>query len=208
MPMAQELSTWSGRKAYVLDLPGFGGSILPSVTTIEQYSELVAEFCRYMELAKVVIVGHSLGGRVGIVLAARHSKLVGELVLIDPAGVKPRSLRRVILAMIAKLFAWIPRGWRARLSVWVMDSDYRNSPALRDLYRAVVRADLRDYLPMISCPTRLVWGEEDKILPITLTKIYRSALRKRRVRLVWGAGHDPHLSHPQETLAILQEAVE
>jgi pimeloyl-ACP methyl ester carboxylesterase len=36
--MAKDLSGWSGRKAYVLDLPGFGGSSLPRVTTIREYS--------------------------------------------------------------------------------------------------------------------------------------------------------------------------
>ncbi len=211
--MAKELSLWSGRKAFVLDLPGFGGSSLPAqaglphVKTIEEYSELVAAFCEYMDLKQVVIIGHSLGGRVGIVLGAKHKEIVEKLVLIDPAGVKPRSVRRVALKTISKVFGWVPARWRRGLAASVMDEDYHNSPALRSLYRVIVGPDLRAYLPQIHCETTVVWGENDPTLPITLTAIYRQYLRQARVRVVWGAGHDPHLTHFDQTLRILQESV-
>jgi pimeloyl-ACP methyl ester carboxylesterase len=88
-----------------------------------------------------------------------------------------------------------------------MDSDYRNSPALRQLYRAVVGRDLRKYLRKISCPVEVVWGEHDPILPLSLTKIYAKELVDRKIRVVWGGTHDPHISQPEQTLKILQEAV-
>lgn len=212
--MAQELSKWSGRKVYAVDLPGFGGSTLPKVKNIFEYSQLVAEFCRYMEMEKVVLIGHSLGGRVGIVLAsntpacAGRPALVEKLILIDPAGVKPRSIKRVILKLVAELFSWVPSSIRAKVIGQVMDEDYRNTPALRELYRAVVGADLRQYLPQIKAETMMVWGELDPILPLTLIKIYAKLIRQSVTRVVWGAGHDPHLTHYEQTRRILQEAVE
>jgi pimeloyl-ACP methyl ester carboxylesterase len=72
----------------------------------------------------------------------------------------------------------------------------------------VVGEDLRKYLPKIACPTQVVWGEHDPILPLSLTKVYRDKLINVTVRVVWGAGHDPHLTHYDQTLAILQEASE
>lgn len=206
--MAEELSAWSGRKVYVVDLPGFGGSSLPKVKTITQYSELVVAFCKYMEIDKMSVIGHSLGGRVGIILASKYSHLVEHLILIDPAGVKPRSLRRTTLKIIAKLFAWVPFSIRAKMVGSVMDEDYRNSPSLRDLYRVVVGEDLRKYLPEIKCATTIVWGENDPILPLSLTKIYRKLLPDNQIRVVWGAGHDPHLEKFDQTLRILEESVE
>jgi pimeloyl-ACP methyl ester carboxylesterase len=89
-----------------------------------------------------------------------------------------------------------------------MDEDYRNSPALRDLYRAVVGADLRKYLPKIQAKTTVVWGEQDPILPLSLSRVYIKSLVDARLRVVWGAGHDPHLTHFEQTLRILQESVE
>lgn len=203
--MAKGLSEWSGCKAWVLDLPGFGGSSLPKVKDIVEYSELVAKFCKYMEISKVTVIGHSLGGRVGIVLASKSPTLVEKLVLIDPAGVKPRSIKRKVLQLVAKLVAWIPQEWRRRAGTVIMDEDYRNSPGLRDLYRAVVALDLREYLPKIMCPTWVIWGEKDPLLPLTLTDIYKKYLPHPTVRVIWEAGHDPHLTHPRELTRLLEE---
>ena len=205
MRMAQDLNKWSGRKVFVLDLPGFGGSSLPKVANIFEYSELVKDFCRYLEIEKVILLGHSLGGRVGIVLGSTNHDLVERLVLVDPAGVKPRSIKRVTLQFASKLFAWVPSSIRTKVIGSVMDDDYRNSPALRELYRAVVKTDLRKYLSQIAAVTTIVWGENDPILPLSLTKIYAKLVRHSRVRVVWGAGHDPHLSHYEQTLRILQD---
>ena len=201
--MAKDL----GRKAYVVDLPGFGGSSLPKVKNIFEYSQLVRGFCAYMNLNKVILVGHSLGGRVGIVLAAEQIDLVEKLILVDPAGVKPSSLKRSALGTLAKLFAWMPRTWRQQIVKPMMDVDYRNSPSLRGLYRAVVKDDLRKYLPRIKCKTWVIWGEKDPILPLSLTDIYKKLLPYPTARIIWGAGHDPHLSHYLVLKRILEEAI-
>lgn len=208
IPMAQELFKWSGRKVYVVDLPGFGGSSLPKVKDIFEYSQLVVEFCKYLEIEKVILLGHSLGGRVGIVLGSTYPALVERLVLIDPAGVKPKSIKRLTLQLVSKFFAWVPASSRAKVISRVMDEDYRNTPALQELYRAVVGADLRQYLAQIPVETTVVWGEYDPILPLPLTKIYTKRLKRSKVQVVWGAGHDSHLTHFEQTVRILQEAVE
>lgn len=207
-PVAAKINKWTGRQVYVLDLPGFGGSSLPTVDSIEEYTQLCRKFCEYLELQRVILIGHSLGGRVGIVLGASSPTLLTKLILVDPAGIKPKSLRRGVLQTLAKIFAWIPRGWRRALIAPFMDEDYHNSPALRELYRVVVAQDLRRYLPMVMCPTTLVWGERDPILPLSLTKTYCGLLPDCRVRVVWGAGHDPHLTKADQTVAILEEATE
>ena len=206
--MAQDLSDWSGRKAYVLDLPGFGGSSLPEVRDIYEYTKLVIQFCNYLEIKKAIVVGHSLGGRVGIVMGARYPELVERLILVDPAGVKPKSMKRVLLKLVAKLFFWMPRSWRKKMAGPMMDEDYRNSPALRDLYRAIVRDDLKNELKNIKGKVHLVWGELDPILPLKLSRVYRQLVPKSSLRVVWGAGHDPHLTKYEQTLAILQENAE
>jgi pimeloyl-ACP methyl ester carboxylesterase len=206
--MGRELSKWSGRKVYVLDNPGFGGSSLPHVKSIAEYSELVAKFCDYMGITKVVLLGHSLGGRIGIVLAATHPEIIEKLILVDAAGVKPKSIRRQILKVMAKMFSWVPRQIRAKVVGSVMDSDYKRNPGLRELYRAVVAEDLTKYLSAIKCEVGIVWGELDKILPLSLTRVYTRLLPHSSLRVVWGAGHDPHLDKYEVTKSILQEYTE
>ena len=86
-----------------------------------------------------------------------------------------------------------------------MDEDYRNSPELRMLYRAIVKTELTPYLSQIACPTYVIWGEHDPLLPLTQTDIYKRLVKDVVVRVVWGVGHDPHLSHPEKFLRILEE---
>lgn len=200
-----ELNKVTGRTVYCLDLPGFGGSPLPQVNNMEEYAKLLISWMDYLKLEQIDLVGHSLGGRVGIVLGATNTKRIGKLVLIDSAGVRPWSLKRMLLKGVAKLFAWVPREARRKVTTRLMDEDYRNSPPLRSLYRAVVKSDLRPYLNKIKNETTVIWGERDPLLPLALTKIYQKQIMKVRVRVVWEAGHDPHLSHPREMMRILEE---
>lgn len=204
--MGKELSTTSGRPIYVLDLPGFGGSSTPrDIQTIEDYADLVYKFCHYLEIEKVIIIGHSLGGRLGIVLAKNYPEFVEKLILVDPAGVKPGSLRRIALTSTSFLFKWVPKNIRRKLTEKLMDEDYQNVAHLRELYRVVVQRDLRRDLALIKCEVAVIWGENDKVLPLSLTKIYQRLLKNCQVRVIWGAGHDPHLTHYPQTLEVIKE---
>lgn len=207
--MARELSEWSGRKVYVLDLPGFGGSSLPAVKSLDEYTDLVLQFCDYLVIKKVVLVCHSLGARVGIVWASGKRKdMVEKLVLVDPAGPKEFSVKRSILGIAASIFRFVPEDIRLKLIGQFLDEDYRNTPGLRKLYRVVVARDLRDNLTLITVPVRLVWGELDKVVPKRMIRVYKKYLSDIRVRIVWGVGHDPHIDKYEQTLAIIQENIE
>lgn len=206
--MATSLSGYAKRKVYILDLPGFGGSSLVQVEDIYEYSEKIVAFCKYMGLQKIIVVGHSLGGRVGIVMASKYREMVDRLVLIDPAGVKPASVKRSVLTFLSKLFGFVPTSWRRSIVEKLMDSDYQNISKLRELYRAIVKDELRYQLPKISVATWLIWGENDKVLPLKLVEIYKKFMKKIIVRVVWGAPHDPHLTHFEQLKRIMEEAVE
>jgi|APSaa5957512576_1039674.scaffolds.fasta_scaffold27622_2 pimeloyl-ACP methyl ester carboxylesterase len=207
LAIGKELS--KEREVYLLDLPGFGGSTLPSqVNNMEEYTELVIKFCQYLKLKKLILIGHSLGGRVGVLMAQPNSRVdVEKLVLVDPAGVKSFSLKRLVLYVVSKMFFWVPIRMRRKLVRGAMDEDYQQSGKRDLLYRVVVGNDLRSCLSKIRCPVVVIWGENDNILPLSLVRVYRRLLDKNRVRLVWGAGHDPHLSHYPQLLAILQESI-
>jgi len=202
--LGKELSVSTGRSIYCLDLPGFGGSSLPKVKTLGDYVELLVRWLEYMKVKRVGIIGHSLGGRVGLYLTSHHPELVERIALIAPAGVKSASLRRDILGIISKLVAWIPEKLRRKLGEMMMDEDYRNSPSLRNLYRVVVGEDLRRLLARINCQVGVIWGERDLILPIKLTKLYSKLLPYPTIKIIWEAGHDPHLTHYE----LLKRAVE
>lgn len=71
-----------------LDLRGCGRSARPeNGYAMRDYADDVAFLCRELGLTGIVVVGHSLGGMIGIELAARHPSLVRAVVAVDPGPI-------------------------------------------------------------------------------------------------------------------------
>ncbi len=203
--LGEYLQKRTGRPVLIPDLPGFGGTSLVQVEDIYGYTEQLWKWLKYLKIKRASIVGHSLGGRMGVVLGARYPRLVEQLVLIAPAAVKPLTLRRIILTPLRLATRGLPRAWREHLGQAVSDVDGRDEKR-RALYKAVVKYDLSQELPHIQAPTLVIWGERDLILPLALLARYKNLLPNVRVRVVWEAGHDPHLTHLRELARIVEEA--
>jgi len=68
-----------------VDLPGYGQSPpLPERTTIPAYVELLADLIAQISDRPIVLVGHSMGGMIGVTLALKHPVLVERMVLLNP----------------------------------------------------------------------------------------------------------------------------
>ena len=109
-------------RVVLIDRPGAGYSDpLPSdANTIAAQATLIAGLIEYLELDEPVVVGHSLGGAVALVLALDHPEQVGTLALIAPAarprrespsafralGIKSDPLRRALSLSLATPFGF------------------------------------------------------------------------------------------------------
>lgn len=89
MPLTEYLK--KTRQVILLDFPGHGQSGEPQTPwAVEDFAGLVAELLGRLGVAGCDMLGHSFGGRVAIVLAAKRPQLVKKLVLVDAAGILPR----------------------------------------------------------------------------------------------------------------------
>ena len=81
-----QVAAVTGRRSLLVDLLGFGLSDRPASFgyTMEEHADTVAELLRSVDLDRVRVVGHSMGGAIAILLAQRHPALVGQLVLAEP----------------------------------------------------------------------------------------------------------------------------
>lgn len=203
-PVAQKLSTVY--TVTLLDLPGFGGTALPKKEwDIYAYATFVQEFIEKTKLHSCVVLGHSFGGRIGIILAAQ-STFVKKLVLVDTGGIEEKSgdvrLRAAIAGLLKPFLSSKAReGLRNRFG----SADYREAGALQEVFVRVVNQDLRALLPKITIPTLIIWGEQDSVVPLRYSKLIKELLPAAKVRVVWEAGHDPHLEKPEEFMTILKE---
>jgi len=203
--MGKYLHDNTGRTVLIPDLPGFGGTgIYQNIIDIYDYTKALVGWMTYLDIKRASIVGHSLGGRMAVVLGARYPTLVESLILVAPAAVKPMTLRRILLRPLRTISRLIPSRIRESVSRNVSDVDGQNIK-LRELYKAVVKYDLTNELAKIKSSTLVVWGERDPILPLGLLSIYKKHLPNASVRVVWEAGHDPHLSNFRDLSRIVEE---
>ena len=214
-----------GRRVVAMDLPGFGLSPEPRERiTIELYGRVVAEICERLDLAPAVLVGNSMGGFVAAEVAIRHPQAVERLMLLSSAGVSQMDVaKRPVLAMgkAAGLLATSNvaqmkmTARRPKLRHWVMSLVCRhpsrikpdvmfeglmkgaNKPGFDDALRACLEYDFRERLPDIGCPTIVVWGEKDMIIPVQDADRFVELIPGARKLIFDDTGHVPMLERPR-----------
>lgn len=203
------------------DLPGHGRSGLPD-TGMEPsgLDAAVTELLDTVAPAGAAVFGNSLGGLVAARYAARRPGQVRALVLASPAGAPMDApqlaafLARfqvddpsVASAFVASTFAKPPApmlflrpGLQARL----------RAPAVVDLLRRIRPEHLLapEELARVRCPTVLVWGDAERLLPGSALSFFESNLGGpvRTIRLA-RAGHAPFVEAPGAVAGILRETL-
>ncbi len=208
----QQLSR--GFKVYNVDFPGFGSSDEPtSVWGVEEYTRLIEDFARQEHIENPILLGHSFGGRVGILFASRNK--VRKLILVDAAGVKPRRSLRYYYKVysykavkhVLLLFLGKQRGEAAlnRYRAKVGSSDYSSaSPMMRAILSKVVNEDLKSVMPGIACPTLLIWGANDTATPLSDAKTMEKLIPDAGLVSFDGVGHYSFLENPFQFAAVLK----
>jgi pyruvate dehydrogenase E2 component (dihydrolipoamide acetyltransferase) len=215
------------RRVVLVDLPGHGRSgPLAAVPGIGLYADRVAALLGRLGLAPADAVGHSLGGLVALRLATRRPEAVRSLVLVAAAGIGSGT---TAAARALALAGWVQPGrrispyWRpiARNDVLkriVFGRWFAADPAqlsevavealLRDVnlhtdtdgaWRALTADDPRPELGLVRCPSLVLWGAEDRQLPVDDGIEYARRLRAP-LRVIADCGHLPIVERPDACL--------
>ena len=198
-----------------LDFPGFGGSeSLPEPWSLEDYQNATAEFLGQLDLRQPVLVGHSCGGRVILRMCGNGLVKPSKIILIDSSGIRPKpTLRGRIRTAGFKTAKWfLTHGpWKKaaaptleRVRAYFGSADYNAAPpVLRQTLVRVVNEDLKEYLPRLSCPTLLIWGEKDTATPLSDAKTMERMIPDAGLCVIRGAGHFSFVERPGEVHAIV-----
>lgn len=179
------------RRVYALDLPRPNRTAPPS-----NWSGWLGRWLDAAGLARVEIVGHSLGGIVAAEFAAAYPERVRRLVLVAPAGIPcgrglvGRALP--VAGALADLGSWLPMvvGDAVRA---------RPVPVVRSIYFVWSR-DLRSELTGVRAPTLLLWGDRDRLVPARVADEWHQILPASRIVFV-SCGHVPMLEAPEQVAA-------
>jgi pimeloyl-ACP methyl ester carboxylesterase len=186
------------------DLPGFGKSSLPpSAWGSADYACLTLKVMEHLQLYRPHLIGHSFGGQVSIRLAATAPERVGKLVLVCSAGIRtPPALATRLKRGAARLGKALAAhggqmGEKLRAAIYrqVQSQDYADAGPLRPTLVRVITEDLTPLLPLIHSPTLLVWGAQDRDVPLSAAQAMARLIPSAQLVVFENAGHFAYLDH-------------
>lgn len=207
--------TAGGMRVINIDFPGFGNSDEPKeVWGVMAYADLTEKLLDSLGIENPVLLGHSFGGRVAIVIASRRA--VRKLILTDAAGVRPsHSLKWYCKVysykLVKKLYPLVYGKEKAQKKIDEArakrgSSDYNNaSPMMRAILSKCVNEDLCHLMPSIKAPTLLIWGDNDTATPLSDAKKMERLIPDAGLVSFPGCGHYSFLDNPYGYRAVLTE---
>lgn len=174
---------------------------VPEDWGIFDYAECVKEFLIACDIREPIIVGHSFGGRVAMILAAQG--LCKKLVLVDSAGLKPRySIRKKL--KIAKYRRRVKCG---KPLDGCGSTDYNSlAPEMRGVFVRIVNTHLDRLMPQIQCKTLIFWGRNDSDTPPYMAKRLKRGIKNSELVFSDG-GHYAYVDAHYEFISILKSFV-
>lgn len=214
LPLAKQLAPL-GYQVYVPDLPGFGRSDpLPTAWSVFDYANFVLAYLDANGLDRVHLLGHSFGGRLGLILGADHAHRLNKLALADAAGIRtppsPSSQLRLKTYRLAlnTLSAIGLKVQADHLRAWYSNrygsADYKAaSGVMRETFVKVVNEDLLPYAARVQPSTLLFWGDQDEDTPLWQGQLFEKTIPDAGL-IVWeGAGHYSYLDRLADTTRVL-----
>jgi pimeloyl-ACP methyl ester carboxylesterase len=221
----------ASRRAVAIDVPGFGDS--PPVGRrgfpLAAVADRIAEDLEPCAGSRYDLLGNSLGGAIALVLAHRRPRSVKRLILHAPAGFAPRPEPLARLGGVGAMALLRARrelgtrtagvGLARRALLWgALDDGSRVGPEdaklmymapsratrLAEAVSTAVACDLRPALAELRCPVGLLWGERDRVVPVSALEKLRELRPQAPAETIPLAGHAAQMERPVEFAAALE----
>ena len=219
-----------GYRVVLFDYVGSGKSDLAAYDPeryahLDGYAQDVLDVCEALDLRDVVFVGHSVSSVVGVLAANRAPERFAHLVLVGPSpryindppdyvGGFERADIEGLLDMMDKNYI----GWASTLAPAIMQNPERpglsaeleesfcsTDPVIaRRFAEATFFADNRADLAGVRVPALVLQCAEDLIAPEPVGRYVAQQIPYSTLLLMRATGHCPHMSHPEETVALIR----
>ncbi len=211
-----------------LDLPahGLSGPVPSRDYSQSSYVGVTEKLVDQLGLTRFAIAGNSMGGGVAWHYAAAHPEKVAALILVDSVGQPepgksspPIGFRIARIPVLRDLLAsvlprsMIEQSLHQSVSVqsivtpaavdryWELLRYPGNRSATMDRFASYQRQDDTALLAKLTMPVQIVWGREDKLIPVGSAQWFASHLPNARVTILDGIGHLPMEEAPDRALA-------
>jgi len=194
--------------------------------TLNGYASDVLDVCHALELQNVIFVGHSVSSMVGVLAANREPGLFERLILIGPSpryindspayvgGFERSDIEGLLETMDKNYIGWanflapaiMKNPDHPELASELVTSFCSTDPVIaRRFAETTFFADNRSDLAEVEVPSLVMQCSDDMIAPAAVGEYVSRELRGSTLRHLRATGHCPHMSHPEETVAVMRE---
>lgn len=219
----------ASRRVIRFDMPAFGltGPAPDDDYQIESYASTVVAVMAHLNVERAVIAGNSLGGYVAWATAVLYPQQVDKLILVNASGFPfasesvPLGFKIASNPLLKNLVGdLLPRAViRSSLENVYSDNNKVTDALVDQYFDLTTRQGNRDALGQrfvqtlpgklakrvseIRQPTLIIWGRDDKLIPLAIGHRFESEISNSRLVVLDNLGHLPHEEGPQKTAEIV-----
>lgn len=196
------------------DLIGFGYSDKPVAKyTVDFFKKFLSNFLHSLDIRRPILIGSSLGGQIVAEYAIEKME-TEKIVLVSPSGVSYNSTHAMDAYMQAALH---PTQEDAQRAFQMMSGSDKNvdSSTINDFIERMKLPNAKmsfmssilglknlelthEKLSKISVPCLVIWGRQDKVIPISNADFFVSSIKGCQYIEMEGCGHTPYVDNPAE----------
>jgi len=208
-------------RVIALDQIGFGHSDKPLLNyRVSTFVDFLDGFLTELKIERVSLIGNSLGAWVAAAFALAHPARVDRLVLCDAAGyaalaqaMDPRALSALRLASREDIQYLGPLTFHDKRFYHDVEAIFKQRVTAGDSYTvaqfldSMARGDdtLDNRLQALTQPTLVVWGRDDKLIPLSFGQRFHREIANSQLRVIENCGHLPQLECPAEFVTAVLE---
>ena len=183
-----------------VDLPGHGNSEGPSLKSIEKISDWIKSLMLKINIEKIIIVGHSQGGLVGIDFASRYPELIEKIVLVANSYKMPVNQDLIDLAeagdekAVLLMMKWGYEGSKAFIGGNPVKKIVNSARDIREVLAVDLNAcnnykNGENAIKKINCPTLCIFGDLDKMVPVKVGLKMSEQITNSETKIISDCGH-------------------
>jgi len=193
--------------------------------TLDGYAQDLLDIVHALDLHDVIFVGHSVSSMVGVLAANREPERFARLVLVGPSpryvndppyvgGFERGEIEGLLETMDKNYIGWanflapviMKNPDRPELGQELEASFCSTDPVIaRRFAEATFYADNRADVREVQVPSLILQCSEDVIAPDAVGDYLHREMPGSTLRHLRATGHCPHMSHPEETIAAIED---
>ena len=217
-------------KVILFDYVGHGNSDRSAYNparyaSLEGYAQDVLEICAALHLEGAIFVGHSVSSMIGMLAAIDEPHYFSRIIMVGPSpcyingdgylgGFERKDIEGLLETMEKNYIGWanflapniMANPDRPELGQELSDSFCSTDPVVaRQFAEVTFFSDNRRDLGKLSVPSLILQCSEDIIAPLEVGEYLAQHLPNSTFKVLKATGHCPHMSAPEETIAVIHE---